>query len=336
MIGISAPAVAEPAADDQRAQRPDGAAIVLTDVVKRYGRTAAVAGLSLTIQPGEVLGLLGPNGSGKTTTVNMLCGLVPPTSGRIEVYGHDVVRHPASVRPLLGTVPQETALYEELSAWRNLMFHSQLYGVPRRERRDRVEQMLRLVGLFERRDSQVKSLSGGMKRRLAIARALLHGPQVLYLDEPTLGVDVVSRRAIWDHIRQLRAERKTVVLTTNYLEEASELCDRGAIVNKGQLVAHDTPTALRRRFGTSVLEVTVTPQPTGQLCEQVRAVDGVVSAATAGDDLIVTYTDGVADPAELLNLVLGSGRMTHLTQRMTTLDEVFLRLTGNWDAEPDG
>src|SRR5436309_5726112 len=218
-----------------------GPAIEMIDLCKDFASFRAVDHLSLTVQQGEIFGLLGPNGSGKTTTINMLSGLSVPTSGEVRVMGYDVRHQARQVRQLLGSVPQETALYEELTAWTNMDFHADLFGIPRKEKKQRITKLLELVQLFDRKDSRVGTFSGGMKRRLALARALLHDPQLIYLDEPTLGVDVQARRAIWDYILALRDQGKTVLIATNYLEEAQALCERIAIVDHGSLAAVDTP-----------------------------------------------------------------------------------------------
>ncbi len=173
-------------------------AIELRALCKSFGTLHAVDHLTLSVEQGEIFGLLGPNGSGKTTTINLISGLSTPTSGEVRVMGYEMPRHARRIRQMLGAVPQETALYEELSAWDNLDFHADLFGMARKEKKERITQMLELVQLQERKRSRVSTFSGGMKRRLALARALLHDPQLLYLDEPTLGVDVQSRRAIWD------------------------------------------------------------------------------------------------------------------------------------------
>ena len=221
------------AAMQQRSQP----AIDLYDVCKSFGSFKALNHLSLSVNRGEIFGLLGPNGSGKTTTLTILSGLGRPTSGYVQVLGYDITRQARAVRQHLGTVPQETALYEELSPWTNMAFHADLFGLPRREKASRTAALLDLVQLSERRYSRVKTFSGGMKRRLALARALLHDPDLLYLDEPTLGVDVQSRRALWAYIQQLRDQGKTILLTTNYLEEASTLCDRLTILDHGTVQA---------------------------------------------------------------------------------------------------
>jgi len=232
---------------------PNVPAIEIIDLCKTFGSLQAVDHLSLTVQQGEIFGLLGPNGSGKTTTINMISGLSTPTSGQVKVIGYDVRRDARRVHQLLGSVPQETALYEELSAWTNMDFHADLFGIPRKEKKERIIKMLELVQLLDRKNSRVSTFSGGMKRRLALARALLQDPQLIYLDEPTLGVDVQSRRAIWDYILSLREQGKTILITTNYLEEAQVLCDRLAIIDHGKLIAVDTPEDLKQNYGGSVL-----------------------------------------------------------------------------------
>jgi ABC-2 type transport system ATP-binding protein len=227
-------------------------AIYLDKVTKRFGDFTAIDNLTLAVEYGEIFGLLGPNGSGKTTTINMISGLSKPTSGTIRVLGYDILHETKSIYGILGTVPQETALYDELTAWTNMSIHADLYGVSRSIRDNRITDMLNLVGLSDRSNSRVSTFSSGMKRRLALALALLHEPKLLYLDEPTLGVDVQSRRAIWNYILDLKKNGKMVLLTTNYLEESNALCDRVAIVDKVKLVALDTPSNLKRRYGDTI------------------------------------------------------------------------------------
>src|SRR6266705_4280739 len=243
-----------------------GPAIEVQDLCKSFGKFQAVDRLTLTVRQGEIYGLLGPNGSGKTTTINMISGLSVPTSGEVRVMGYDVRRNARQVRQILGSVPQETALYEELSAWTNMDFHADLFGIPRKEKKERITILLELVQLFDRKDSRVSTFSGGMKRRLALARALLHDPKLIYLDEPTLGVDVQARRVIWDYILSLRDQGKTVLITTNYLEEAQALCERLAIIDHGKLIAVDTPEHLKQTYGGSVIEVETT-QPSKAIDE---------------------------------------------------------------------
>jgi ABC-2 type transport system ATP-binding protein len=301
-------------------------AIELIDLCKTFGTFKAVDQLSLSVRSGEIFGILGPNGSGKTTTINMLSGLSVPTSGVVRVMGYDVRRQVRAVRQILGAVPQETALYEELTAWTNMDFHAELFGIPRKEKKERIAAMLQLVQLLDRKDSQVRTFSGGMKRRLALARALLHDPQLIYLDEPTLGVDVQSRRAIWDYILSLRDQGKTVLITTNYLEEAQALCERMAIIDHGKLVALDTPEHLKQIYGGSVVELE-TVRPLTKL-EALRAKAGVKVVKQDGTHLTIT-TEGVSRIVpQIINLVSQESELRDIAVREPTLDEVFLRLTG--------
>jgi daunorubicin resistance ABC transporter ATP-binding subunit len=301
-------------------------AIEIVTLTKRFGTFTALDGLSLTVRRGEIFGLLGPNGSGKTTTINIISGLARPTSGTVRVLGHDIAREPRAVRAVLGAVPQETALYDELSARANLEFHADLFGIPRREVPARITRILDLVQLLDRKDSRVGTFSGGMKRRLALGRALLHDPQLIYLDEPTLGVDVQSRRAIWDYILGLRDQGKTVLITTNYLEEAQALCERLGILDRGKLIAVDTPDHLKRAYGGSVVEVE-TAAPTAA-ADELRALAGVKAVAQDGTRLtIATQGDGDVVP-RIINLLAREGELRTIAVRAPDLDEVFLRLTG--------
>jgi ABC-2 type transport system ATP-binding protein len=301
-------------------------AIAIQDLCKQFGKFRAVDRLTLTVEQGQVFGLLGPNGSGKTTTINMISGLTLPTSGEISVMGFDVRRQIRQIRQLLGVVPQETALYDELTAWANMDFHAELFNVPRKEKKDRIIRLLKLVQLLERKDSKVETFSGGMKRRLALGRALLHEPQLIYLDEPTLGVDVQARRAIWDYILSLRDQGKTVLITTNYLEEAQVLCDRVAIIDHGKLVALETPQRLKQLYGARVVEIE-TGQPSTSI-ERIRALPGVKEIVQEGCRLKIT-TEGVDHLVpQIIQLVSQEEGLRDVAIRDPNLDEVFLALTG--------
>lgn len=302
-------------------------AIELARVTKRFGDFPAVDSLSFEVARGEVFGLLGPNGSGKTTTVNMISGLLPPTAGSIRVLGRDIA-DARRIRAQLGMVPQETALYEELSAEANLRFHADLFDVPRSQVQARVDAVLDLVELADRRRSRVSTFSGGMKRRLALARALVHEPDLFYLDEPTLGVDVQSRRALWDHILELKSSGKTVLISTNYLEEANVLCDRLAIVDHGKLVALDAPANLKRRFGDTVLELVLEPPASPALIERLRRLTGVTEVSQVGGTLKLSIEGERAVAGEIVGLVAGHGALKGINQRDPSLEEVFLTLTG--------
>jgi ABC-2 type transport system ATP-binding protein len=230
---------------------PEGAEPVVSvrGLAKRYGDVEAVAGIDFDVMPGETFGFLGPNGAGKSTTISMLCTLVTPTGGSATVAGHDVVTQRHQVRRNIGLVFQDTTLDSYLTAERNLQFHAELYGVPKAVVDDRIHQVLDMVGLWERRGSLVRTFSGGMQRRLEIARGLLHSPRVLFLDEPTVGLDPQTRSSIWDYINDLkRREEITIFLTTHYMDEA-EHCDRIAIIDNGRIVVLDSPDVLKANVG---------------------------------------------------------------------------------------
>jgi ABC-2 type transport system ATP-binding protein len=227
----------------------EAVAIGVEGLVKTYGAVEAVRGIDLTVATGEIFGFLGPNGAGKSTTINMLCTLIRPTAGRASVAGYDVVRQRDDVRRNIGLVFQDTTLDGYLTAERNLRLHAELYGVPRDVLDDRLRQVLEMVGLWDRRRGKVSTFSGGMKRRLEIARGLLHSPRVLFLDEPTVGLDPQTRSSIWTYIQELKqAEDITIFLTTHYMDEA-EYSDRIAIIDRGTVIALDTPSALKASVG---------------------------------------------------------------------------------------
>ncbi|HCI80269.1 MAG TPA: ABC transporter ATP-binding protein [Ktedonobacter sp.] len=311
---------------EQQDERTSVPAIEIVELSKYFGNFHAVDHLSLTVNQGEIFGLLGPNGSGKTTTINMISGLSVPTSGEVRVLGYDVRRNTRQVRQILGAVPQETALYEELSAWTNMDFHADLFGIPAREKKQRITQMLELVQLADRKNSRVGTFSGGMKRRLALGRALLHDPKLIYLDEPTLGVDVQARRVIWDYILTLRNEGKTVLITTNYLEEAQALCDRIAIIDHGKLIALDTPDHLKQTYGGSVIELELANP--GTSADKIRALDGVKEVTQDKAHLTIT-TQGTGNVVpQIVNIVSQESELRDIVVREPNLDEIFLRLTG--------
>jgi ABC-2 type transport system ATP-binding protein len=301
-------------------------AIELIKLTKIFGHFIAVDHLSLTVRPGEIFGLLGPNGSGKTTTINMLSGLSKPTSGQVKVLGYDVRHQTRQVRQILGSVPQETALYEELSAWANMDFHADLFGIPASEKKQRIIAMLELVQLLDRKDEAVQTFSGGMKRRLALGRALLHDPKLIYLDEPTLGVDVQARRVIWDYILALRDQGKTVLITTNYLEEAEALCERLAIIDHGKLIAVDTPAHLKQTYGGRVVELE-TARPLASL-DVLRAIPGVLDIAADGVHLTINTTGAEHVVSQVVNHVSQAEELRNIAIREPALEEIFLRLTG--------
>lgn len=228
--------------------------IRLENLTKKFGELIAISDLTFEIKKGEIFGLLGPNGAGKTTTIRILTTLLRPTSGDAFVGGYNVVFDPLKVKEMIGVVPQGINLEIDLTTIENLEFHGRLYRMNKEERKRRADELLSFVGLEEKKDTIVEHLSGGMKRRLLIARALMHNPQILFLDEPTVGLDPQVRRKIWDLIRDLKVKGLTILLTTHYIEEAEALCDRVAILNKGRLIALDTPSALKKDLGETAVE----------------------------------------------------------------------------------
>ena len=234
----------------------DSAPVIrVQQLVKRFGDVAAVDDVSFDVRRGEIFAFLGPNGAGKTTTIRMLTTLLHPTSGSLELDGLDPTTHRNEVRQRIGVVFQDPSLDQDLTAWENMEIHGVLYGVPRRERRERAESLLALFELAERRNAQVKTFSGGMRRRLEIARGLLHTPRVLFLDEPTLGLDPQSRNQMWTHVQRLnQTEGVTVFLTTHYMDEADRVARRIAVIDHGRIVAVGSSAELKERTGTATLE----------------------------------------------------------------------------------
>lgn len=318
--------------------------IVLREVSKRYSSASAWAlrEVSLTIGQGEIFSLLGANGAGKTTLIAILAGLFPPTSGAAWVLGHDVTADPLAAKRCLGVVPEEVALYPQLSARRNLHYFGQLYGLGGRELSRAVEETLRLVDLAERADERVSRLSSGMKRRLNIAVALLHRPAVLLMDEPTVGLDPESRRRILDLVRQLKRERGTTILyTTHYMDEAEALSDRVGILHRGRLLAVDTPAGLLRlaAAGETVELSVATELPAEDLLATVRQTPGVQQAALS-NGVLRLMTPSAADllPGIMRLALPTDGRppqfeLRSLTVTRPRLEDVFLQLTGETLAE---
>uniref|UniRef100_A0A7C1FBX3 ATP-binding cassette domain-containing protein n=1 Tax=Ammonifex degensii TaxID=42838 RepID=A0A7C1FBX3_9THEO len=296
--------------------------IEVVELVKKFRDFTAVSGVSFTVRRGEIFGFLGPNGAGKTTTIKILATLMRPTSGRATVNGFDVVREAAHVRRSIGMVFQDPSLDERLTAEENLLFHAVLYGVPRQEALRRGAELLALVGLSERRRSLVRTFSGGMKRRLELIRGLLHRPAVLFLDEPTLGLDPQTRSHIWEYIRNLHREfGTTVFLTTHYMEEA-EVCERIGIIDHGKLIALDTPSGLKRLVGGEVIMVKVSDQK--RLLAQLEEEFGLAGRAD-GDLVSFEVRDGETFIPRLVRAVPD---IREVRLRQPTLEDVFLKLTG--------
>jgi len=291
-------------------------------LVKRYGSLTAVDKLDLGVARGECLALLGPNGAGKTTTIRMVYGFTPRTAGVLRVAGLDVAEHPRRIKALLGVLPQENNLDPDLTPLENLRAYARYFEIPPAEARRRAEELLAFVGLPDRAGSRLEELSGGMKRRLLIARALINRPQVLVLDEPTTGLDPQARHLIWQRLRELQAGGTTMLLTTHYMEEARELCDRVGILDRGRLLRVGPPQRLvEAEVGTEVVEVRAEPALEAEVR---RRVAGLPHAAErAGDTLYLYCEDGRPLLAALADLPL-----RYLHRRAASLEDLFLRLTG--------
>ena len=309
-------------------------AIRVDNLQKRFGEVDAVRGVDFEVRAGETFGFLGPNGAGKSTTINMLCTLLRPTGGRAEVAGFDVATQRDDVRREIGLVFQDMTLDTYLSAAQNLRFHGQLYGVPSARLETRMRQVLELVGLWDRRDKDVATFSGGMKRRLEIARGLLHSPRVLFLDEPTVGLDPQTRSSIWEYLDQLRhQEDLTIFLTTHYMDEA-EHCDRIAIMDAGKIVALDTPQALKAAIGTDQIRLETDNDPAA--VEAIGRQFGLEASPVAGGGLVLHVADGERFVPRLLADLGVAVRSVSVTR--PTLDDVFMTYTGRTirDAESSG
>ncbi len=306
-------------------------AILIDHVVKRYGNFTAVNDVSLQVQPGETLGLLGPNGAGKSTLIRMLTTLVPITSGRIALHGVDVTTHADDARLSIGVIPQAMTSDTDLSIEENLSIYAKLYGVSREQRRKVIPELLELVNLADRRKSLVGTLSGGMRRRVEIARGLVHSPMILVLDEPTTGLDPVSRVDVWEMLTTIKRERQlTILVTTHYMDEADRLCDRIAIVDRGTLVALDTPRALKLSVpGSSAIEAQFADTP-HEWESHLGTLPAVVGVKPLGGDSwrIVTDDAGRATMALAELALSNNATIKTLTVQSTTLDDVFVHYTG--------
>jgi len=306
-------------------------AIETRALTRRFGSFTAVEAVDLGIHEGELFGLLGPNGAGKTTVIRMLTGLTRPSAGSAHVAGIDVARDPDGVRRAIGVVPQALTSDLDLTGHENMDIYARFFMVPRSERVPRIEMLLRRVELWERRNDLVSTYSGGMRRRLEIARGLVHRPRVLFLDEPTIGLDPQSRHVIWDLLRELRHDGTlTIVLTTHYLEEAEALCDRVAIVDRGRVVALGTPTELKARSpGSDTIEIGLGAAPPEAIVERVRTIEGVREVVPQEQGLLL-HVDGGAQvlPKLMSALTEGGANVTSASVRSITLEDAFIGLTG--------
>jgi len=308
-------------------------AVSVRGLVKRYGDVEAVRGVDFEVAPGETFGFLGPNGAGKSTTINMLCTLVTPSAGSATVAGYDVSRQRDDVRRNIGLVFQDTTLDGYLTAEQNLRFHAELYGVPKTVVADRMRQVMEMVGLWERRESLVSTFSGGMKRRLEIARGLLHSPRVLFLDEPTVGLDPQTRSSIWSYINELkRQEDITIFLTTHYMDEA-EYCDRIAIIDGGRIVVVDTPEALKASVGKDRVQIQTADDQAA--IAALRTTFGLTGAVHDG---LVTFSVAAGESFEPRLFAELGLPIRSVSVARPSLDDVFMSYTGTTirDAEASG
>jgi ABC-2 type transport system ATP-binding protein len=308
-----------------------GALAIETHGLKRTfkGGVEAVRGVDLSVATGEVFGFLGPNGAGKTTMVRMLCTLLPPTDGRATVAGVDVVGDPAQVRRQIGVALQEIGLDPVQSGRELLELQCGLYGIGRAAARIRAQELLELVGLTEAADRRTKTYSGGMKRRLDLASALVHEPDVLFLDEPTTGLDPSSRRTVWDEVGRINASGTTVFLTTQYLEEADRLCDRLAIIDAGAIVAEGTPEELKAQMGHDVVTLALDGADAAATERAVAGLDGLERVVAEPDALALYVENGAGSIVEIVRRLEAAGiRVGAITVSRPTLDDVFLQATG--------
>ncbi len=306
------------------------AAVQTLEITKRFGELTAVDKINLTIDSKEIFGLIGPNGAGKTTLIRMLTTVILPTEGTAKVAGFDIRRNQNEVRQSIGVVAQAMTLDIELTAWENMELYAKYYNIPSQQRKERIKELLDVVGLADRSDFTVGSYSGGMKRRLELVRSLVHNPQILFLDEPTTGLDPQARNAVWDYMRKLHKEQNvTIVLTTHYLDEAEALCGRVAIVDYGKLMALGTPSELKRQvMGGDVVEAEFADLPK-------KAFDALTTSKFAlqvkkrENTLTILAKNGAEAVPRIVEIVdENGGKLRTITLREPTLDDVFLHFTG--------
>jgi len=324
MVTLSAPAMT------RRTREASEPAIEIRSLVKRYDTVEAVKGIDLSIAQREIFGFLGPNGAGKSTTISVLCTLLRPTSGTASVAGFDVDRYPSQVRQRIGLVFQDPSLDADLTARENLNFHALAYGVPRSGRAERIASALKMVELEERADSRVRTFSGGMKRRLEIARGIIHSPEVLFLDEPTIGLDPQTRASVWEHLREIHARSPiTIFMTTHYMEEA-EWCDRIAIIDHGTIVALGSPSELKASVGGDVVVVSTSDddKAVAEIWETFE-----IEAVKGDSEVRIEVANGPEFVPQLIERL--SVPVLTVTVRQPSLDDVFLKLTGRAIREED-
>jgi ABC-2 type transport system ATP-binding protein len=297
--------------------------ISVNNLSRQYGHITAVDNISFEVEEGTIFGFLGPNGAGKTTTINILCTLLAPTSGKASIAGFDCMSQSSKVRTNIGIVFQDTTLDKDLTAYENLMFHAYLYDVKKSDMKERINDALQFVGLFDRKDDLVKKFSGGMKRRLEVARGLIHRPRVLFLDEPTLGLDPQSRANLWEFVVELpKKHNMTIFMTTHYMEEA-EACDRIAIIDSGKIIASGTPDELKKTVGGDVIFIRTSDNKKAR-----KEIEGLVNTGVSekNGELYLTTLKGDACIPEIIRAI-GEDVLSVRLQR-PTLNDVFLKITG--------
>jgi len=306
-------------------------AIDVRGIVKKFGDFTAVDGISFAVEEGEIFGLLGPNGAGKSTLIRMLVTLLPPTAGTALVSGFDITKQSDDVRRAIGVIPQAMTSDLELSVEENLLIYAKLYGVPRERRQRLIPELLESVELLQWKDKQVKNLSGGMRRRVEIARGLVHEPRVFFLDEPTTGLDPVSRTAVWEMLQRIKSQRDlTVLITTHYMDEADKLCDRVAIVDHGKLVALDSPLTLKASIpGKNLLEASFADAP-ADWDARLAALPFVDKVDGQGNVYRISSSNGPGTTLALMDAAAAAHVTVHsLSVQSTTLDDVFVHYTGH-------
>lgn len=321
----------EPTTGSVSSAVPGPKAIEVDHIVKKFGDFTAVNDVSFSVADGEIFGLLGPNGAGKSTLIRMMTTLIPITAGRACINRHDVAREPDAVRRSMGVIPQALTSDLDLTVLENLNIYAKLYDVPSTKRKQAIDELLELVDLTKWRDAQTKTLSGGMRRRLEIARGLVHSPKIFFLDEPTTGLDPVSRVAVWEMLTNIKSHRQlTILITTHYMDEADRLCDRIAIVDHGKLVALDTPTALKASVpGSNVIEAQFANVP-GDWEQRLHGLTAVTSVQSEGAGMYRVLTShGSKTTTELVEMAVAAGaEVKSLSVQNTTLDDVFVHYTG--------
>lgn len=304
--------------------------ITVEELTKYYGDFLAVDHISFQVRKGEIYGFLGPNGAGKTTTIRMLCGLTRISEGKAYICGHRVDKDLVAIKKLIGVVQDISNLYMELSCYDNLMFCAEMYGVPRNQRKERILDLLEFFGLKDKKHTKFKALSKGLKRRLTIASALVHEPKILFLDEPTIGLDVKSKRQIWSLIRRLNENGLTIFLTTHNIYEAFRLCDRIAIINRGKIIAEGTPAELKRKVsGNKVIELQVSPPLRDT--KVFDDVDGIINTKIGRDKTIyITISDAISALERILDIIKKLNlEIIMLNLRGADAEDVFIRLIDN-------